>query len=219
MKEFFTVLHTMSLFADISDQDLEHMLVCLSAQVKEFKKNSVIVDTEDNISAIGIVLSGIVQESKNDTLGNRTIINELAAGDLFLETLACAGVKKSPHSVIAITNCQTLFVDYQRSMNFCSNACSFHTRFIKNMLSLFANKNLLLNKKIEVISQRNTSDKLLAYLSGEQEKGSSNKFTIPFNRNELADFLCVDRSAMSRALSKMKTKGLVKFIGSEFEIL
>lgn len=219
MKEFFNILHTVPLFENISDQDLEQMLNCLSAQVKSFKKNRTIVDTEDDIAAIGVVLSGTIQESKNDAFGNRTILSELSMGNLFLETLACAGVKKSPHSVNAITDCQVLFIDYQRSMAFCSNACSFHTRFIKNMLSLFANKNLLLNKKLEMISQRNTRDKLLTYLSSEKEKGNSNKFTIPFSRNELADFLCVERSAMSRELSRMKIAGLLSFMGNEFEIL
>lgn len=219
MKKYFDILKSVALFEKISETDLEHMLNCLNAKLSVYEKDNIIFLTGDNISQVGIILSGNVQVIKEDFLGNRTILTELSVGDIFGETFACAGIIKSPVTVLAVTGCEVLFIDYKKIITTCSSICIFHTRLIENMLKLLANKNLMLNQKIEFISKRTTREKLMFYFTVQMEKSKSNSFTIPFTRHELADFLCVDRSSMSRELCRMRDEGMLKFKGNQFEIL
>jgi len=219
VKNLFEILKTVALFERISESDLEHMLKCLDSKQSAYEKNDIIFLTDDPISQIGIILSGNVQIIKEDYLGNSTILTELSVGDIFGETIACAGVIKSPVTVLAITQCEVLFIDYKKVVTTCSTACIFHTRLIENMLKLLASKNLMLNQKIELISKRTTREKLISYFALQTKQSKRNTFTIPFTRHELADYLCVDRSAMSRELSKMRDEGILNFKGNQFEML
>lgn len=218
MKKYFEVLQSVVLFENIDPDDYEKMLGCLNAQFSLYKKDSIIFLTEDTISSLGIVLSGAVQVVKEDYLGNRTILTELTAGEIFGEVFACAGVTKSPVTVLTVTGCEVLFIDYKKVITTCSSGCVFHARLIENMLKLLAGKNLMLNQKIEFLSKRTTREKLLSYFSVQRERAESDSFTIPFTRHELADFLCVDRSALSRELGKMRDEGLLAFKGNFFEL-
>jgi len=219
LKKYFDLLKSLDLFERISDIDLENMLNCLDAKLCVYEKDNMIFLTGDAISKVGIVLSGSVQVIKEDFLGNRTVLVQLSSGDIFGETFACAGVTKSPVTVLAVTGCEVLLVDYKKIITTCSSACIFHTRLIENMLKLLAKKNLMLNQKIELISKRTTREKLMSYFTIQMDKSKSNRFITSFTRHELADFLCVDRSAMSRELSKMRDEGLLTFKGNQFEIL
>lgn len=219
MKKYYNVIKTIALFEKIEGKDLDNILLCLNSKIETYEKNSMLFLTDDIISQVGIVLSGSVQIIKEDYLGNRTILAELSGGELFGEAFACAGIEKSPVTVLTVTGCEVLFIDYKKIVTACSSACIFHTRLIENMLKLLANKNLMLNQKIEVISKRTIREKLLSYFSVQMQKSKSNRFTIPFTRYELADFLCVDRSAMSRELCKMRDEGLIDFKGNSFKLL
>jgi CRP-like cAMP-binding protein len=164
-----------------------------------------------------MVLSGSARVIKEDENGNVMILTELAASELFGEAFACAGIEQSPVTVLAAEDSEILCIDYKKITSSCSSACGFHSKLIENMLKIIAEKNLLLNQKIEILSKRTTREKLLAFFDA--QRGAAKKFSIPYNREELAHYLCVDRSAMSGELCKMRDEGLLKFHKNKFEIL
>ena len=148
---------------------------------------------------------------------NITILAKLTVSEIFGEVFACAEIFHSPVTIQAIEQTEVLFIDYSRIFTSCTNACHFHAQLIKNMLKLMAQKNLMLNQKIEILSKRTTRDKLLCFF--DFQRGAANEFSIPFNREEMANYLCVDRSAMSNELCKMRDDGLIKFNRNTFEII
>ncbi len=216
MKNKLSTLKKSPLFNQIAEIELETMLTCLSVQEKTFPKNTFIFTTEDKVSTVGIVLTGSVHIIKEDFWGNRTIIAKIEAGDIFAETFSCAQVKRLPISVMAAEKSEIMFIDYKKIISTCSSACIFHTRLIQNMLTIIANKNIMLTQKIEYMSKRTTREKLLSYLSAQAQMANSNSFAIPFNRQELADYLSVDRSAMSNELCKLRDEGILLFERNHF---
>ncbi len=207
------------LFSGISEEDMLSLLRCLGLSTKSYKKNSIIIPFETKITSIGIVLSGNVEVIKEDINGNKIILSKLSENDVFAETIVCAGVEKSPVAVMATSNCEVLFLSFEKVLSTCSNACNFHKTLVQNMVKIIAKKNLLLNSQIDLLGKKTTRDKLLTYLRTVKKENENNKFYIPFNRNELADFLCVDRSAMSRELCKMRDDGIIRFDKNYFEFL
>ncbi len=219
MKKYFEILKKTELFSGISESDIGALISCLSAKAVHYEKNRYVYLSGDGFEGMGIVLSGMLQIIKEDYYGNRHIIAEVGEGQLFGETFACADIKTLPVSVYSPAESEVLFIDYRKLISPCSSVCSFHSRLIYNMLRIVAMKNIILNEKIEVMSKRSTRDKLIAYLSAEAQKAKSNRFSISFNRQELADYLSVDRSAMSAELGRMRDEGLLKFEKNRFELL
>ncbi len=194
------------------------MLACLNVQKKTYKKKDVVMLEGQKVSAVGIVLAGKVQIIKEDFTGNRTILSEAAQGQLFAESFSCVQTDKLPVTVISAAESEILWVDYQRIISTCSSVCKFHLKLIENMLKILATKNIMLNKKIEHLSKRTTREKLLSYLSDQAAQYGSNEFDIPFSRQELADYLSVDRSAMSNELSKLQNEGVLQFHLKHFSL-
>lgn len=147
---------------------------------------------------------------KEDYYGNRTIVANVTASQLFAEAFACVK-KKMPVSVIAATDCYIMFIESSQITNICENQCDFHSSLVNNLLNIMAEKNIILNRKIEFLSQRTTKEKLLSYLTSVSKEKGCNEFDIAFNRQQLADFLGVDRSAMSFELSKLKGEGKIDY--------
>lgn len=218
MKNIHEELNKSPLFNGIDQEDISAMLACLNAKTKNYKKNQNVFMVGDKNEAVGFVVSGSIQIIKEDFLGNRTIIAQIGVGQLFAEAFACAGVKRIPVSVVANTDSTVLFIDYNRIVHSCSNTCAFHHRLIENMLQILAQKNVYLNDKIEHLSRRSTKDKVLSYLSSQAQKTGKRHFEIPFNRQELADYLCVDRSALSNELCKLRDMGVLEFNRNEFTL-
>lgn len=218
MREYIPTLKKTALFARL-ENDLEKVLPCLSPQIRTYEKDNIIILSGEPVRSIGIVLSGGARMVKEDIEGNVNILMDLQEGELFGETFACAGMKKSLVTVQAIETCKIMFIDYKKIITVCSAVCEFHTKLIENMLMLIAEKNILLNQKMEIISKRTIREKLLAYFEMQKGIANSNKFMIPFNRTELAAFLCVDRSAMTRELSNMRKDGLLIIEKEVVEIL
>lgn len=216
MKEFLTVLKSTELFRNIEASEITSLLSCLSAKVETFDKKQFIFSEGDKVETVGIVLSGQVQVIKEDFYGNKNIVSVFEPGDLFAETFVCSDVKTLPVSVVCAAESEIMFVDFKKLITTCGNSCGFHHRLILNMLRILANKNILLNQKMELTSKRTTREKLLAYLSAEAKKTSSAEFDIPMNRQELADFLSVERSAMSAELSKLRDENALKFTKNHF---
>jgi CRP-like cAMP-binding protein len=217
LKKVFDAIKSNPLFEGIAFSDFERMLGCLSAKTAAYSKNDVILLAGNAVSFVGLVLSGGVQIIKEDMDGNAAILADLGASEAFAEVFACAGIDQSPVTVLAAEDAEILFIDYKKIITTCPSACPFHTRLIENMLKLVARKNLMLNRKLEILSKRTTREKLLSFF--DMQRGTSKRFTIPFNREELARYLCVDRSAMSNELCRMRDDGIISFRKNEFEML
>lgn len=218
MQDYFSVLIGSPLFAGLHADELPSMLDCLNAHKNIYPKDSFILHAGDPVCAVGIVAQGEVHIIKEDFWGNRMILAQLEAGNLFAESFSCSDTAALPVSVVASKPSVILFVDYQKIVSVCSSACIFHTQLIKNMLGILAQKNIALTQKMEHISQRSTRDKLLSYLSAQAVAAQSSSFSIPFDRQQLADYLSVDRSAMSSTLCKMRDEGLLTFHKNQFTL-
>lgn len=206
------------LFFEISAQEMKSLLQCLNARTKTYAKDEIIFLAGDEATDIGLVLTGSVQVVKEDFFGNRTIIAQATKGELFAEAFSCTQDKVLEVSAIAMEKSEIMLIDYQRIITTCPSSCTFHTRLIKNMLGILAQKNIQLNRKIEHTSKRTTREKLMSYLMEQAKKANSNRFHIPFDRQELADYLCVERSAMSAELGRMRDEGLLSFKKNQFEL-
>ena len=217
MKKIFEAVKSNPLFEGIAFSDFESMLTCMSAKTVFYRKNDVILLSGDTVNFVGLVLSGSIQVLKEDIDGHVMLLNELGVSEIFGEVFACAGIDHSPVTVRAKEDAEILFIDYRKIIVSCTTACPFHTKLIENMLKLIAVKSLTLNQRIEILSRRTTREKLLTFF--DMQRGMAKKFTIPYNREELAQYLCVDRSAMSNELSKMRDDGLIRYNRNEFEFL
>ncbi len=207
------------LFSGIEESNMLSLLQCLGIETKKYKKNSIIIPFETKLTSIGIVLEGNVDVIKEDINGNRIIVAKLATNDIFGEAIVCAGIEKSPVTIVANSSCEILFLPFNKILTTCQKACPFHRQLVQNMLMIIAKKNIVLNSQIDLLGKKTTREKLLTYLRIAMKNSGSNIFSIPYNRNELADFLCVDRSAMSRELCKLRDDGIIKFNKNEFMII
>ena len=217
LKKIFEIVKDNPLFQGIAFSDFELMLSCLSAKTVCYKRDDVILLSGDAVSSVGLVLSGSIKTVKEDIDGRVTILTDHSVSELFGEEFACAGIDHSPITILASENTEILFINYKRIVTSCTTACPFHTRLIENMLKLIALNNLVLSQKISILSKRTTREKLRAFFDA--RRGVAKKFTVPYNRDEMANYLCVDRSAMSSELCKMREAGLIRFHKNEFEIL
>ena len=205
------------LWSGIGFSDFAEMIRCMGAETRSWDKGEIILLSGDPVNSIGLIIAGSVKVIKEDADGKITILTELTASDIFGEAFACAGIDHSPVTVQASEKCEILLMNYRKVITSCSSACIFHSRLIENMLKLIAQKNLLLNQKIEILSKRTTREKLLAFF--DLQRGMARKFKIPYNREEMAHYLSVDRSAMSNELCKMRDEGLIKFHKNSFELI
>ncbi|MFV0496692.1 MAG: Crp/Fnr family transcriptional regulator [Candidatus Fimivivens sp.] len=218
MKKYLAQIEKSLLFDDIDSQEIEKMLDCLSARVRKFKKGDAIIRSGDCVSSVALVVSGSVHIQREDFWGNRTILSEIAQSGLFGESYACVPDQSTTINAVAAKNCTIIFLDVRQIITTCSSACAVHTRLIQNLITVLAFKNIMLTDKIEHIAQRSTRGKLLSYLSKQAQVTGRSSFDIPFNRQQLADYLCVDRSAMSNALSQLRNEGVLDFNKSHFEL-
>ena len=213
---FLPLLCTVPLFNDMDADELSGVLDCMDARINAYDKMDYLFTAGDAIRSIGIVLEGSLHVLREDITGSASILALLQKGDLFGEVFVCAHVPTIPVSVFAASACCVLFLDYARVLHVCTAGCPHHSKLIANMLSLMATKNLYLSQKMELLSKRSIRDKLLAYLHTQAMQTGTLSFTIPFNREQLADYLCVDRSALSKELGRMKRDGLIDFDRSRF---
>jgi len=217
MKEYFDVLKSVGLFKNIEDTDLETMLKCLNAEIKIVKKNEVILLAGEKPNYVGIVLSGQIHIIRENLDGKSSLMAAITAGDFFAEALCCANVTESPVTILAGENTTVILLKFDRILHICSRSCAFHQKLIENMLNLLANKNLFLQSRMEIMAIKSIRSKVLRYLESFVPK-QGRIITIPFNREELADYLCVERSALSHELSKMKKDGLIDYKKNRFTI-
>ncbi len=207
------------LFQGIATDELEALLSCLGAHQRSYPKGTAIFRVGDVTSTMGIVLEGSVRLEKEDYWGNRSILASFGIGQSFGEVYACEAELPFDINAVAAEDAVVLLVDVRKITTLCSSSCAFHARLIRNLLGIIAKRTHALTKKIEHTAKRTTRDKLLSYLSEQAEAAQSNRFSLPFDRQELADYLSVDRSAMCAELSRMKKDGIVNFRKNQFEIM
>ncbi len=209
MKNFLSVLQSSKLFSGVSENGLTDMLSCLDTKKEDFPKDAFILQAGDTVDSIGIVLSGSALIIQEDIWGNRNIISKIGSGQTFAAAYACAPGSQLNVSVIAETPVSVLFLNVKRILTVCPSACSHHSRIIRNLLGELAEKNLRSNEKLTHMGQRTTRSKIMSYLSAEAQQLGSYEFDIPFSRQQLADYLGVERSGLSSELGKMKNDGLL----------
>ena len=198
MEEYFDILSQCPLFSGISRQEMGLMLNCLGGKITCIAKGKPVFLEGNPARFVGVVLSGTIQIVRDDYYGNRSVLTVVSPGGLFGEAFACAGVETLPVSAIALQNCAVLLLDCKRVLTGCSNACPFHSRLVRNLLQGIAQKNLMLTSKIRCMSQKTTQEKLMEFLLEQAKQHDSAEFVIPYDRQALADYLGVERSAMSK---------------------
>lgn len=219
MKKYFEVLRKCPLFNGIEDNDLLGLLGCLGAKVMSFEKKYTIFTEGSKAKYLGIVLSGSAQIVQLDYYGNRSILCGIEPSELFGEAFACAETKSIPVSVVANEPCEVLLIDCNRILHTCEKACSYHQTLIFNLMKDIATKAIMFQQKIEIVSKRSTREKLLAYLNTQARKTGKRSFDIPFDRQELADYLEVERSGLSAEISKLRKEGILNSNKNSFELL
>lgn len=206
------------LFQGIREEDLDALLACLNAHEKRFSRGSTIYRAGETVHEIGLVESGSVNIVVNFYWGDSHIFSHVEAGQIFAETYAAIPGRDLLADVVASEESTIVFLDMSKLLNICANGCDFHNRIIQNLVRISAAKNLSLSARMMHTASRSIRERLLSYLSYQaQEKGSSH-FRIPFSRQELADYLGVDRSALSGELGKMQRDGLIRFRKNEFNL-
>lgn len=210
-------LTKIALMQGLNEQEISLILNCLQAKIKKYEKGETIFQEGEKIEEIGIIFSGTVMVQRNDYWGNRSIVALLGEMDVFGETFACLN-QASDVQVIAEESSEILFLQVNRVLTTCSSSCQFHNRLIRNLLEICARKNYQMNVKVEILSQKTTREKLLTFLSRQAIYLGKQQFEIPFNRQQLADYLSVDRSAMTVELGKLKKEGIIDFQKNVFTL-
>jgi len=219
MKKYLEILKKCPLFHGIAEENLLRMLTCLGARVTAFDKKYTIFAEGTPARHIGIVLSGSAQMIQVDYYGNRSILTEVAPSEIFGEAFACAESRNLPISVIATEPCEVMLIECAHILHTCQNNCGFHQALIFNLMKDLATKNILFHQRIEITAKRSTREKLLAYLVLQAKNAGCDSFEIPFDRQELADYLEVDRSGLSAEISKMRKEGILESHKNHFTLL
>ena len=206
------------LIKDIKVEELSSMLGCLRGVIKTYKKDELVLSEGIEIKKFGLLIEGKLQIVQYDYLGNKSILSIIEPNQIFGE--AYAYVNKLPSmNVEALVDSTVLFLDSDKLSAPCENCCTFHKQLVKNLLYIISNKNVNLTQKIECMSKRTTKEKLLTFLSLESIKQNSKEFTISLDRQALADYLGVERSAMSAELSKLRKDGVIECEKNWFKLL
>ncbi|MBQ8747128.1 MAG: Crp/Fnr family transcriptional regulator [Clostridia bacterium] len=219
MKKYLKILRECPLFSGIEEENLLRMLTCLGARVESFDKKYTVIAEGNPAKYIGIVLTGSVQIVRIDYFGNRSILSEIYPSELFGEAFACAEVDAIPVTVIANEPSEIMLIECAHILHTCENNCGFHQQLIFNLMKDLATKTILFHQKMEITSKRSTREKLMTYLMMYAKKVNASRFEIPFDRQELADYLEVDRSGLSAEISKLRREGILESEKNTFELL
>lgn len=219
MKKYVAVLKRTQMFAGVGDEEINAMLSCLGARLFTYKKGEYVFRQGEHISDITVLVEGNLHIQRDDYWGNRSILGQISVGEMFGEAYAAPESGPLLNDVVAVADSAVIFFDVKRIITTCSSACRFHAMVVQNLFFAISEKNKKLVQKLGHMSKRSTREKLISYLSEEAKKQNSSTFSIPFNRQQLADFLSVDRSAMSNELCKMRDDGLLEFDKNKFRLL
>lgn len=212
----FVSLSKTVLFQGISPEETEKILPCLHAAEKHYEKGELLLHAGSATRHIGVVLAGGVNIEMDDVWGNKNILSHVFPWQIFAEAYACLPREPLIVNAAADEDCHVLWLDAQQIFSPCACPCGHHSRLIANLVGAIARKNLELSQRIQYTSSKSIRGRLLAYLSAQSVRQNADAFTIPFNRQQLADYLSVDRSALSNELGKMREEGLLEFSKNRF---
>lgn len=216
MNYFF--LSNTALFHGIREEELQEMLLCINTHERKYQKNEIILRAGDTVSEIGLIESGSVNIFVNFYWGNSHIFGHIGKGDVFAQNFAAIPGRELNCDVVAAEDTEVLFIDVHRLLSTCQNNCSHHRRLIHNLIRISAEKSLSLSNRMMHIAPKSIRERLLSYFSEQAKENRSPRFSIPFSRQQLADYLGVDRSALSNELSKMQRDGLITYRKNEFQL-
>lgn len=207
------------LFQGIPSEELNALLDCMGAARRRYRRGELILRRGDLAQRLGLVLSGAVHIVREDFWGNRTIVGLAESGEVFAESYACLGSEPLEVSALAAVEAEVLFLDAGRAVAGCGRGCAAHAQLSRNLLALLAGRNLALTRKMGHMARRTTRDKVLSFLSAQALRAGGPAFDIPLDRQQLADYLAVDRSALSAVLSRLRDEGVLEFHKNHFRLL
>ncbi len=215
-----TDISSLPLFDGISSQDCSLLFECLGCRLRRYKKDDYILLEKELFENVGAVLEGGVRTYKEDVWGNRTLLAYMKPGDIFGENIAFMENEGERQGISFISSASTLvlFLPASRILHPCTNSCSFHHKLSRNIFKMISEKNRRFMEKIEITSRGSIREKILAYLSMEARRQGASSFRIPLSRTEMAEFLCINRSAMTRELTALKNDGLIDFDKNYFSL-
>ena len=210
MKAYTQSLAKCSLFIGIPENKYPDALSYLHARCKTFKRGEIIMHIGDEFRYAGLVLDGEIECSYQDEAFNKYNMNHFAEGELFGEAMACAGVESSPMQVIAVSECVIMFLDLEALMN----GGELQAKMSWNLTRMLSLKNVFMNQKVRILSTKSLRDRITAYLHTLPDHDGV--VTLSFSKTALAEFLCVNRTALSRELARMCREGIISMNGRRF---
>lgn len=217
MKNNLEIIGNSPLFAGIAREDIGAILNCLQAKTKKYDKNEMLLQSGNKMKRFGMILQGSVLIQKPDFEGNTVILTQVTSGELFGEAFACGSIPAGVDILVQEAT-EILWLDYQKILSPCECACTFHRQLMSNLVQILARRNIFLTGRIEHLSKRTLREKVLSYLSEQAMVQGSSSFVIPFNRQEFADYLAADRSALSAVLGKLRNEGVIEFNKNRFTL-
>lgn len=216
MQQYLPLLQKTALFEGLSPAEIQAMLPCLSARVKTYTRGSYVFSAGDTVESVAILLAGQLHIRQDDYWGRRILVSIVQPGDMFGEAYALPGSGPIFQDAAVTEDSQVLFLDIERLLWPCTSGCDFHGRAMHNLYRAISQRNRHLLQRLFLVSRHSTREKVISYLSQEARRQQSSTLTLPLNRQQLADFLAVDRSALSAELSRMQKDGLITFRKNHF---
>jgi len=218
-KKWIDSLSKVELFANIETNELNRMLTCLCPNPLSYKKGEFVALAGDEFTGVGIIVEGEVFVTKENAAGDKIILAKLGEGNIFGEMIAFSDKEQWLATVIAATDCTIYFLSPDKILGNCFKMCIGHSMLIENMVRIVSNRALLLNKQVEYLALKSIRAKISTYLLEQYKTAGESIFNIPLKRKELAAFLNVSRTSLSREIAKMKVEGVIDFYRSTFKIL
>lgn len=216
--EYFSDLQKTKIFSSCNEFECRAMMHCFKGRFKTFLKNEEIISQGDPMEEVILVVKGEAMAQHIDTMGNIAILNELERGDMYGLEGAFAGVETYKDSLIATQKTLILFMNKHRIITPCFNRCVKHEKVVRHIMEIISESHIKLKEKLTHMSKKSTRDKLLSYFNAVSKKAENEYFEIPFNKTELANYLSVDRSAMTTELGKMRDDGLIDFDKNRYHL-
>ena len=218
MEQYLFVLRNSPFFQGMTEEEILSVLHCVNATVLHRKKDEYIFRAGDSTESMGLVLRGSVLSVQEDLWGHRNIMHRIGAGEYFAEPFAATPGSVLNVNVVAHEDSEIMLLNMGRLLQTCPSACAHHNRLIRNLVSVMARRVMDMNEKITHMAKRSTREKLLSYLSSESLRQGKLSFAIPYDRQQLADYLCVERAAMSVELSKLQKEGYLTTSRNRFQL-
>ena len=218
MEQYLFILRNSPFFQGMTEEEILSVLHCVNATVQHKQKDEYILRVGDRTESMGLVLRGSVLVLQEDLWGHRNIMHRIGPGEYFAEPFAATAGSVLNVSVVADEDSEIMMLNMERFLKTCPHACAHHGRMVRNLVSVMARRVMDLNEKLTHMAKRSTREKLLSYLSAESMRQGKLAFTIPYDRQQLADYLSVERAAMSVELGKLQKEGLLKTNRNHFEL-